>query len=86
MAQQVKNPTSTHEDEGSFHGLAQWVRDPVCCELWCRSQTWLRCGIAMAVVEAGSCSSDSTPAQEFPYATGAALKREKKKKCLNSSV
>ena len=29
VAQQVKNPTSIHEDEGSFPGLTQWVKDPV---------------------------------------------------------
>ena len=31
------------------------------CKLWCRSQTWLRSDIAVAVAQAGSCSSDSTP-------------------------
>ena len=30
-----------------------------CHELWCRSQTWLRSGVAVAV--ASSCSSDLTP-------------------------
>ena len=29
MAQQVKNPTSTHEDVDLIPGLAQWVKDPV---------------------------------------------------------
>ena len=31
-----------------------------CRELWCRSQAWLGSGVAVAVVEAGCCSSDST--------------------------
>ena len=29
MAQQVKNPTSVHEDVGSIPGLHQWVKDLV---------------------------------------------------------
>ena len=29
VAQQVKNPTSTHEDAGSIPGLTQGVKDPV---------------------------------------------------------
>ena len=33
-----------------------------CChELWCRSQTQLRSGVAVAVTIAGSCRSDLTP-------------------------
>ena len=32
-----------------------------CCELWYRLPMWLRSCIAVAVVQASSCSSDSTP-------------------------
>ena len=47
----VKNPTAgvpimahwlTNEVASLIPGLAQWVKDPGCSELRCRSQTWLR--------------------------------------------
>ena len=46
----------------SFIGL----RIRHCCELWCRSHTWLRPCIAEAVAQAGSCSSNSTPSLGTP--------------------
>ena len=49
MAQRVKNLTSNHEDVGSNPGLAQWLRIHCCREMWCRSQTWLESGVAVAV-------------------------------------
>ena len=33
MAQQLTNPTSTHEDVSSNPGLPQWVKDRHCHEL-----------------------------------------------------
>ena len=32
VAQQVKNPTSIHDDVGSIPGLTQWIRDLVILE------------------------------------------------------
>ena len=38
----------------------------------------LRSGMAVAVVQASSCSSDSPPAWEISYAAGAAVERKNK--------
>ena len=51
-----------------------------CLELWCRLQMRLRSYIAVAVAVAGSYSLIRLLAWELPYATGAALKRQKRKK------
>ena len=53
--------------------LLSGLRIGYCCELWCRSQTCLRSHVAVAVVEAGRCSSVGPVAQELPYTAGVAL-------------
>ena len=51
-----------------------------CHELWCRSQTWLRSSVAMAVVWGGTAVALMRPlAWGLSYATGAALKKKSKK-------
>ena len=40
------------------------LRTRHCCELWCRSQTRLRPGVAVAAVQASSYSSDLTSSME----------------------
>ena len=61
MVQWVKNPMSIHEDSVQSLASLPGLRIQHCREVRCRSQTQLGCGIAVAVVEAGSCSSDWTP-------------------------
>ena len=46
-----------------------------CHELWCRSQTRLRSVVAVAVAQAGNCSSDSTPSLGTSVSVGVALKK-----------
>ena len=43
-AQWVKNMTSFHEDAGSILSQAEWVKDSVLLQLWCRlgSDPWPR--------------------------------------------
>ena len=58
------NPTRSHEVVGSIPGVAWWVNDPALpLSCWCRSQTWLGSGlaVAVAVAQASSYSSDQTP-------------------------
>ena len=80
MTQRVIIPTNIHENLSSIPGLAQWVKDQCCHELWCRLQMWPRYGVAMAVAQAGAKAPIPPLAWEPPYATGAAQKDGKKKK------
>ena len=50
VAQWLTNPTRNDETAGSTPGLAQWVKDLCCRELWCRLQVWLSSRVAVAVV------------------------------------
>ena len=55
-------------------------------ELWCGLQMRLGSRVAVALVQAGGYSSDSTPAWEPPYAMGAAQRNSKKTKKINNKV
>ena len=76
MAQWLTNPTRNQ----GIPGLAQWVKDWRCHELWCRSQTQLRSHIAVALAKAGSYSLDSTPCLEISICHGNGPRKGKKTK------
>ena len=60
MARRLTNPTRNHEVVGSIPGLAQWVKDLACRELWCRLQMQLgsHVAVAVAVMQAAGYSSN----------------------------
>ena len=62
------------------------LRIQSCPELWCRSQMWLRSGIAMAVGYACSCSADWTPSLGTSICHGCGPKKQKKKKPKQTNV
>ena len=53
-------------------------------ELWCRLQTWLGSGVAVALVQAGSRSSDWTPSLGTSICHACDPKKTKKEKELSS--
>ena len=82
MAQRVKNPTSIHERSLA---LLSVLRIQGYHELWYRSQTGLGSCIAVAVVQASGCSSDSTPSLGTSICSGCGPKKQKKEKQLTTA-
>ena len=60
--------------------VAQQVKDLALCKLQHRSGMQLGSGVAVAVAQAGSCSSHSTPSSGTSICRRCSLKKERKKK------
>ena len=75
------NPTSIHKVAGLIPGPPlSGLRIQRCGETWCRSWNWLGSGTAVAVAQAGSFSSDSTPSLGSSICRRCGPKKQKKKK------
>ena len=75
----VTNPTDINENAGWIPGLACELSIWYCHELCCGSKMWLRSRVAVAVVSAGSYSSDSTPSLGTSIYCGCSPKKTKRK-------
>ena len=77
MAQWLTNLTSIHEDVDSILASISGLRIWHCRELWCRLQTQLGSGVAVAV--ASGCSSNSTSSLGISVCHGCGPKKQKRK-------
>ena len=66
--------------------LLRGLRIQRCRELWCRSQMWLGSPGAVAVGQAGFCSSILTPSLGTSMCCGCGPKKKKKKLFLEFSI
>ena len=77
---EVMKSINIHKDQVWFLASLSVLRIWHCCELQCRLQTWLGSSVAVAVAEAGSCSSYSTPSLGTSMCLRCGPKTKKKKK------
>ena len=81
VVQQMKNPTSIHEDMGLIPGLAQWVKDPCVATGYSVGH---RCGSDLALMWLWCRPARMAPiqplAQELHMPEEQPLKKRKKKK------
>ena len=73
------NLTSIHEDVVRSLALLGGTGIWHCREMWGRSKMWLGFHVAVAVAQAGSCSSDSTPSPGTSIGCRYGSKEKKKK-------
>ena len=77
ISQWLPKPTISMSLWARSLALLSGLRIQHCHELCCRLQTWLGSGIAVAVVQAGSCSFYSAPSPGTSICCGCSPKKQK---------
>ena len=86
MAQGKRSRLGTVGLRVGFLALLSGSRIQPCCELWCSLQTQLGSGVAVALVQASSNSSDSTPSLGTSICCEYGLKRQKDQKKIKNKL
>ena len=79
MSQQVKNPTSIHENADLIPGFPQWVKGLACHKLWCRLQMRLGSLLLQLWHKLAAAAPVQPVAWELPYAIGVAPQKNSSK-------